>query len=33
MLDHADVHLVNTVLTKPITMHALDKAVRAALGI
>lgn len=33
MLDHADTQLVNTILTKPITMSALDKAVRAALGI
>lgn len=33
MLDRADAQLVNTILTKPITMQALDKAVRAALGI
>jgi CheY-like chemotaxis protein len=33
MLDNADAHMVNAVLTKPITMHALDKAVRGALGI
>ncbi|MCC7207062.1 MAG: response regulator [Anaerolineae bacterium] len=33
MLDRADAQLVNTILTKPITMLALDKAVRAALGL
>jgi CheY-like chemotaxis protein len=33
MLDKADVQLVDSMLTKPITMHALDTAVRTALGI
>jgi CheY-like chemotaxis protein len=33
MVDQDDARLIDQMLTKPITMHALEKAVRAALGL